>query len=198
MTNKGEKTRQRLLLAMVDKLQTHGYTGTGLNDIVAAAEAPRGSLYFHFPNGKEQLAAAAVDLAAAVIRDQLDASCRGATSPGEVVEFAARAFGDVLQGSDFQKGCPVTAVAATIGEKTPDLQRACAQAFDSWTVTLASHLMRTRVPEARARALAQTGLAGVEGALIMARAQRSLAPFHAAVALQAALAEDALREADDA
>ena len=37
-------------------LQQQGYNATGVNEIVARSGAPKGSLYFHFPGGKEELA----------------------------------------------------------------------------------------------------------------------------------------------
>jgi AcrR family transcriptional regulator len=53
-------TRQRIVEAGADLLRVKGYTGTGVKEIVAAAEAPFGSLYHHFPGGKEQLGEAVI------------------------------------------------------------------------------------------------------------------------------------------
>ena len=65
-------TRDRLVRSTSRLLRTQGYAATGLNQVMVEADAPKGSMYFHFPGGKEQLAAAAVDLFAARASARLD------------------------------------------------------------------------------------------------------------------------------
>src|SRR5690349_3876281 len=55
MATKGASTRARLAESMLELIQLQGYAGTGLNTVTAHARAPKGSLYFHFPDGKEAL-----------------------------------------------------------------------------------------------------------------------------------------------
>ena len=57
---KGEQSRSRLLNATAQLLQRQGYHATGLSEIVEKSAAPRGSLYFYFPGGQEELACAAL------------------------------------------------------------------------------------------------------------------------------------------
>ena len=54
-------TRDKLIDTMIDALQRKGLHGVGLNELLAAADAPKGSLYHHFPNGKTELAVAAIE-----------------------------------------------------------------------------------------------------------------------------------------
>jgi TetR/AcrR family transcriptional repressor of lmrAB and yxaGH operons len=49
-------TRERILATASGLFQRQGYHATGLNQVLAEGKAPKGSLYFHFPRGKEQLA----------------------------------------------------------------------------------------------------------------------------------------------
>ncbi|WP_218779470.1 helix-turn-helix domain-containing protein [Streptomyces sp. NRRL B-24572] len=62
---KGAETGLRLAESMLELIQRHGYGGTGLNAVVEHAGAPKGSLYFHYSQGKEALGQKAIALAAA-------------------------------------------------------------------------------------------------------------------------------------
>ena len=77
---KGEATRARMIEAAADAFERDGFAGAGLNAILEASDAPRGSLYFHFPGGKEELAIAAVDAAATRLALDLTSALRGAKS----------------------------------------------------------------------------------------------------------------------
>lgn len=54
-------SREKILAAATRLFQLQGYYGTGLNQIIKESGAPKGSLYYHFPDGKEQLAIEAVN-----------------------------------------------------------------------------------------------------------------------------------------
>ena len=87
-------TRTRMLETTARLLQHRGYFGTALSDILAASGAPRGSLYFHFPGGKDQLVIEATRLAveetSAFLRETLGA----ARTPAEAVRMFFEAAAD--------------------------------------------------------------------------------------------------------
>ena len=56
-------SRQRMLAAAVSLIQRQGYHATGMKQVVQESNTPRGSLYFHFPDGKDQMVEEAVDIA---------------------------------------------------------------------------------------------------------------------------------------
>ena len=53
-------TRDLLVDAAADLLQRKGYAGTGVSEVLSASATTKGSLYFHFPGGKEELAGEAL------------------------------------------------------------------------------------------------------------------------------------------
>ncbi|MFN5881268.1 MAG: TetR/AcrR family transcriptional regulator, partial [Burkholderiales bacterium] len=57
---------------MGDALRTRGYHGVGLNELLAAAQAPKGVLYHHFPGGKAELAVCAIESVVAKLCIDLD------------------------------------------------------------------------------------------------------------------------------
>lgn len=179
--NKGAQTSARLVESMLELIQRRGYSGTGLNTVVEHAGAPKGSLYFHFPEGKEALGEKAVGLAAERFTSLIaDAASLESATPGEVLRRVTDVLAGMLADSDYQLGCPVSVVALEMGAHNDRLRNACANAFESWIAPVAEYLAALGRPADEARATATAVVSMVEGALIVSRAQRSTEPLHAA------------------
>lgn len=173
---KGARTSARLVESMLELIQSHGYSGTGLNTVVTHANAPKGSLYFHFPGGKEALGEKAVELAADRFRTLVSAE----GTPGMMVRRVLDALASLLETGDYQLGCPVSVVTLEMGAQSDRLRAACADAFESWVVPLTAHLVAHGRSREAARSLATATISMVEGAVIMSRAQRSTTPLRCA------------------
>ena len=172
---KGERTRKKLVDATAALLRRQGYHATGLSHIVAESGAPRGSLYFYFPDGKDELARAALLASTAEWRARIEAATAGARDLGEAIDATVALLADDLESSGWDNGCPVAAVAL---ESTSELVRRTVQEhFESWLDVVAGRLTALGVPEAPARQLALVTLSAFEGALLLARVQRSRAPL---------------------
>ncbi|MFD0076418.1 TetR/AcrR family transcriptional regulator [Streptomyces sp. NPDC127166] len=187
---KGAETSLRLAESMLELIQRHGYSGTGLNAVVEHAGAPKGSLYFHFPQGKEALGEKAVELAAARFGSLVADSTVEPATPGELLRRVIDELAGMLDDSDFQLGCPVSVVTLEMGAQSERLRDACADAFESWIEPVSELLIAHGRPRSVARALATAVVSMVEGAVIVSRAQRSTEPLYcAAQALDVLLAQ---------
>lgn len=184
---KGAETSGRLVEAMLELMQARGYSGTGLNTVVERAGAPKGSLYFHFPEGKEALGERAIELAAVRFRSLLVDVDLGSTAPGDVIRRVIDVLAGLLEESDFQLGCPVSVVTLEMGAQSERLRTACANAFDSWISPVAEYLVGLGRSEEAARTLATAVVSSVEGAMIVSRAQRSVEPLRCAAQMLAGL-----------
>ena len=58
-------TRARMVAGAARLLAQRGLQETSFSEVLELTGAPRGSIYHHFPLGKDQLVASAVDLAGA-------------------------------------------------------------------------------------------------------------------------------------
>ena len=129
-------TRARLLDTTARLLQHRGYHGTSLSDILEASAAPRGSLYFHFPGGKDQLVIeatrAAIDEATQALRESLAA----AKNPGQGVRAYAEAAAHLMREADYTFGCPVAPVILDAAGGVDALAALCKQAFETWAEML--------------------------------------------------------------
>jgi AcrR family transcriptional regulator len=164
-----------MIRATVDLLRERGYEGTSLGDVLARSGAPRGSIYHHFPGGKQELVAEALRRYAAGIRRRM-AAVAGSGSAVDILRALVDAMRDGLRASDFGVGC---AVAGVVLDLVPDLLGPAAEALASWQEVIATALVRDGVSPARARRLATVVIAAFEGAIILARARRDTTPLDA-------------------
>jgi TetR/AcrR family transcriptional regulator, lmrAB and yxaGH operons repressor len=169
-------TRTRMLDTTARLLQQRGYHGTSLNDILAASAAPRGSLYFHFPGGKDQLvfeaSRAAVDRVTQHRREVLAA----APSPAAAVRAFADGIVLLLEETDYQLGCPIAPIVLDGTSEVTDLSELCRQTFEEWIGLLRDSFAKAGIAKQRAEALALLMQSSFEGALLIARAYRDSSP----------------------
>ena len=166
------------MVATATKLiEEQGYAATGLKQLLAESEAPRGSFYFHFPGGKEELAAAVVANHATKFAAMLGAVLESAPTPLAAAELSVEALASQFEGSGCASGCPVTAIAFEMANRSELLRDATRAAYDSWAHPIADRLVADGRSAEDARATARTLLAAIEGALILSRAYGSRGPL---------------------
>ncbi len=172
------KQRDGLIWAAAKLFRRQGYSGTGLRDILAASGAARGSLYHYFPNGKEEIGAAAVTAAGGLVTETFAELARQSDSPADFLHRYTELLVRWLEASKFRDGCPIT---TTLLETTPasrPITVAGQAVFADWLAVLAAMLARHGWPADRGAATATAIIAGLEGALMLARVQGSAQPIH--------------------
>lgn len=172
---KSEETQRRLLESTAKLLRTRGYAATGLSAIIEESGVPKGSLYHHFPGGKEELAAAAVRASGEAIVERLTALADHAGGPIEAVDRFCEYYVEQLERSGFRKGCPLATVTLEAAADVDAMHAACGGAFDAIVSLLAERLGREGVAAEPARRAADFAVASIEGALLVAKARRSTA-----------------------
>jgi TetR/AcrR family transcriptional regulator, lmrAB and yxaGH operons repressor len=155
----------------------NGYHGAGLAEIPEASGSPRGSFYFHFPGGKEELAVEAVRHNGAQVMAMIEAATAKDPDPVAIVGRVSRALARWLEASDYTQGCAVSNVALETANGLPVLREACQEQYDAWVAALAGPIADTGRSRREATRLARTTLAGLEGAVLLSRASRSTAPL---------------------
>ncbi|MFJ6385724.1 TetR/AcrR family transcriptional regulator [Kitasatospora sp. NPDC092039] len=174
---KGEETRARLIAGTRELIEAQGYFGTGLNRIVAATGAPRGSLYFHFPGGKDQLVAAALTQAGQEVEALLTALAGDGADTAALAERLIEAFAERLEHSGYTSGCPIATVALEVAGTNETLRTVCAELYGGWQRVLAGRLEAEGFGPDQAEAAAGQVLALLEGAVLLASVRRSREPL---------------------
>jgi TetR/AcrR family transcriptional regulator, lmrAB and yxaGH operons repressor len=186
------KTRNRMIQTTARLLQERGYYGTSLNDILAASDAPRGSLYFHFPGGKTEIVAeatrASIDLATEALRQALTE----APTPGTGVRRFVEVTAEMMAASDYTFGCPVAPIILDAQGEEAALAELCRAAFDEWTGEMRTAFEAAGMDPDRAATLALMVEATHEGLFLIARAHRDIAPMMTAAIELEALVDSAV------
>ena len=114
-----------MLQAATRLLQTRGYYGTGLNDVLAESGAPRGSLYFHFPDGKGQLALEATRAAVDEVTLATAKTLAEAENPGAALRSISERIAELMRTTNYKRSCPISPLVHD-GETTCRLFSICA------------------------------------------------------------------------
>ncbi len=171
-------TRERIVAASAELFRRQGYAATGVKQIVTAAQAPFGSLYHHFPGGKQQLADEVIRAGGAFFQALVTAVYDDEPTAERSVRAVFEGAAETLEATDFQDACPIAAIALEVASTNQELRRATAEVFGQWIEALARRLGG---PE---RALFV--LAALEGAFVLCRAQQTAEPMRATGRLVAA------------
>ena len=177
-------SRSRMVVTTAKLLQRQGYHGTGLNQIVAVADAPKGSIYFHFPGGKEQLTAEAIAQSATYLDGVLQR--HAADSAVDALDSYLAGMAAWLEHTDFREGCPIATVALEVGATSAMIGDACAAAFDRLIERVAGWIEADGFTREAAYDRAFVVYTAIEGALVFAKVKRSIDPINR---LRAALPE---------
>jgi TetR/AcrR family transcriptional repressor of lmrAB and yxaGH operons len=162
-------TRDRILKAAKQLFQQRGYYAVGTAEILQASQAPKGSMYHHFPDGKEQVAIEAVGTIRIEVLAMLRRLQAKGLSTADIVRALAKGMAHWLKQSEWREG---TMLASTTVGSVPDLPKlhvAIKAAFDEWRHEIVTMLIKERWTKTAATTMAQTLLAGIEGAMILAR-----------------------------
>ncbi|RWC66020.1 MAG: TetR/AcrR family transcriptional regulator [Mesorhizobium sp.] len=185
-------TRTRMIEATALLLRRRGYHGTSLNDILTASGAPRGSLYFHFPGGKDQLVIEVTCASVADVTERLGAQLTAESDPAVAVHHIYQSVARMLEDNEFSLGCPIAPVVLDAPNDVPDLEEICRSAFEQWIGLLRRAFVRAGVVERRAQALALLVESSLEGLMVIARATRDRSSLNAVADEVAALIEQAV------
>ncbi|MEV0293864.1 TetR/AcrR family transcriptional regulator [Nocardia sp. NPDC050710] len=168
-------TRQRLVAVAADLLQLRGYAGTGIAEILERSGTTKGSLYFHFPGGKEELAAEALRVRGTEIGRLIEHLASSAPDAATTVCAFAVALATRLEDSEFQRGCALATAVLDAGPDAATVREAARGGYDRWRALLADRIAADGLVDDPASE-ALLVISALEGALILARAQRDPGP----------------------
>jgi AcrR family transcriptional regulator len=187
-----ETTKDRIMFASAELFRRYGYTGTGLKQIVAEANAPFGSLYHFFPGGKEQLGEEVIRLSGEFYLQLWRAIFEPAPDVVTGVSDFFAGAAQTLRDTDYADACPIATVALEVASTSEPMRQATADVFTSWIDQITERFAEAGIRRAKARELGVSLLAGLEGAFVLSRAMKSTEPMEIAGAAATAAVREAL------
>jgi len=174
-----DRSRAALIENAATLFRRQGYAATGLNQILDEADVKAGSLYHHFPRGKQQLAAAVVDVAGGGIEQLLRRFLASDRSVADIVDRWIDLLVAGLEG-DQRDGCPIEPIATESVNASPLVRAASARAFAGWCAAIGDRLRSEDRSAMEAEKVALAVISLIEGALIMSRIAGDPAALNAA------------------
>jgi len=154
-----------------------GYHATAFSDVIQGSAAPRGSIYFHFPGGKQELAREAIALAGDEIEETVARAASQAHDPGSLIRALAEVMVQRLEGSDYKHGCSIATMVLELAPYDEELSVEFDKVFARWRAALVGCFEAWGIVPESGVVLADLVMSAFEGALILARAARSSEPF---------------------
>jgi AcrR family transcriptional regulator len=173
-------TKERIRTAMAELMRTQGYGATTVKQVSELAQAPMGSLYHHFPQGKQQIAAEALQAAGAAYIQLLPMLMDPHDDLREAVSAAFADAAEQMEQAGWINMCPVVTVAGEIADSEPALRAVAAEILDSWIVQGTEYFVHRGLEAEQARRFTLTFLSALEGAFILSRTLRSAEPLRVA------------------
>ena len=171
-TQKPLSTKDRLIRSSSELFRERGYSGVGVAEILKAANAPKGSLYHHFPNGKSDLALAAAAWASDGMLRLITAAFEPATSFRDGATTFCHKLAKLIDISDIWNNCPVTRTLFDGPENTA-FRTTTEHLLEGWISEVAMHAERFGSNEEEAKHLAEHFFILLQGGWELARLRRS-------------------------
>jgi TetR/AcrR family transcriptional repressor of lmrAB and yxaGH operons len=168
-----ENVRNAMIEAAWLLIAERGLEGMSTREVLARTGAPRGSVYHHFPRGRTELIEAAIDRSIEWMAEQIAAITPH--RPADVIRGYLDIWRRILEVTDFKAGCAVAGVV--IGGNDPNMLDRGAAAYAASTDCLVELFGQVGVKPADAQQRATLLVCAAEGAVLLARAQRSIEPL---------------------
>src|ERR1700761_1962542 len=168
-------TRKKMLVSAAEVLRECGPAGVTVDAVLARSGAPRGSVYYHFPDGRNQILTEALRYSGDAITDIIDDHVeRGArVLLGKFIAY----WEHLLAEGDFTAGCPVVAAAIGSGDDELKLSADAGAILQRWSGAMTRAFVADGFDESEAASLAVMSIAALEGAIVLCRSTQSVIPL---------------------
>ncbi|HWJ79996.1 MAG TPA: TetR/AcrR family transcriptional regulator [Niallia sp.] len=176
---KDTNKRDAILMTATHLFQLQGYHATGLNQIIEESGAPKGSLYYHFPNGKEEIAREAIKRMRELVLEKTTEDLNRGKTAIEAFKFHVNSIANMCDqnGSVEVEGLQISLIASETASTHESLRIVCNETFAVWQELYANKLEQFGYDKQQARELGVTLNALIEGGCMLAVTNKSSYPL---------------------
>jgi TetR/AcrR family transcriptional regulator, lmrAB and yxaGH operons repressor len=170
-------SREQIIQKTCELLELQGYHGTGLNQIIKESGSPKGSLYYYFPGGKEELAVEAVNTVGNIVLNRIRENLAEIADPAEAVRRFIANIAFNVERSGYRAGGPITTVALETASTSEALRETCRRIYNGWEEAFAQKLLDGGLERERAERISIFIISAIEGGIILCRTEQSPQPL---------------------
>ncbi|WP_337099334.1 TetR/AcrR family transcriptional regulator [Paenibacillus sp. YIM B09110] len=157
---------------------TQGYHATGLSQIIKESDCPKGSVYYYFPKGKEELAIASIECTKQEVLAKWHDCFDRNEHPADAIAMCINELAEDVAKNDYEGYVPFSFwLAAETSSVSDKLREACQSVFTAWQNVISSRLMMSGIGQAKAAELSMVIVSLLEGALLLAITNRDTTPL---------------------
>ena len=179
------ETRNKMIVGAIELISLRGINATSVREVVRYTNTPRGSIKYHFPNGKLQSMTEAVELSgnhiSCILKNLMESH-----SSIEALKIFIEGWRNILRKSNFEAGCTVLTACleqylAEDGNPNFEAQKQLLNITNSifleWQQILENSLHRDGISLSQAKRLSNLIITSLKGTVIMCRASKTTDPL---------------------
>ncbi len=155
-----------------------GYHATGISEILKISKAPKGSLYYYFPEGKEQLADESLQKATLKILMEIDENFHVSAKPIECLQYHLRFIAKKIEKDMFRPNVSISLISLETFASNERLRLRCQEIFSKIQQQYEKYFVKKGIDESVAEFVAMTMVMLTEGAVILSLTNKSTKPLH--------------------
>lgn len=173
---KENKSKNTIIEAASRLFQLYGYHGVGLSEIIKESGTAKGSLYYYFPNGKEELAIAAINYTKEMVANKFRTATEGIDDPIKAVQAYFYKLSDEF-GKDAIVGVRIGTIAGETSLVYESIRLACKSALEEWQSLYIEKFIAAGCSVKQSKDLALMINAMIEGGIIFSLTEKSGEPL---------------------
>jgi TetR/AcrR family transcriptional repressor of lmrAB and yxaGH operons len=172
MSNK-VNTKEKLIETASRLFEIKGYNATGLNEILAESGTPKGSLYYHFPKGKEELALESIKLAGGKIKNNIKNTLDNIENPVEAIIYNIENLATIIDNEQKTRDMSISLIALETYITSEILRTACEEIFNLLESIYAEKLIKVGMNKDEAYELGAVINTMIEGGIILSLTKKN-------------------------
>ena len=173
MNNK-TNSREKILTTASKLFQLKGYNATGLNEILKESASPKGSLYYYFPNGKEELAVEAIKLASEAIEKGIRTALEKYSNPVKAIQYNIKTIIKELNNEGKLQDISISLLSLETYLLSEQLREACKKATIVMENVYVEKLIKSGFNKEKAEELGIVITLMIEGAITVSVTKRDV------------------------